>query len=144
MLAAPFPAVATAVNRHYGASDDAGASITHPGCGDAWVDPHVVAWTGGRAGAQGLMALPSMGRRFRWIFVAGLLALLIVVPAKPAAAGVNTWTSARSSFKLALHAVRHDVPERGLPFDRRRDGLAPAHPAHQGPHGERLPQPLLG
>src|SRR6266702_1843230 len=41
------------------------------------------------------MPLSSMRRRPASIFIAGLLALLTVVPAKPAAAGVNTWTSAR-------------------------------------------------
>ena len=46
------------------------------------------------------MALSSMRRRFPLIFVAGLSALLTVVPvtvvpAPPAGAGVNTWTSAR-------------------------------------------------
>jgi hypothetical protein len=44
---------------------------------------------------QGLMALSSMRQRFRWIFVAGLLALPIAVPVLPADAGVSTWTSAR-------------------------------------------------
>jgi len=41
------------------------------------------------------MALSSMRRRFPRIFIAGLSALLIVVPAAPAYAGVNAWTSAR-------------------------------------------------
>ena len=41
------------------------------------------------------MALSSMRRRFRWIFVAELSALLIAALVLPANAGVNTWTSAR-------------------------------------------------
>ena len=52
-------------------------------------------WTGQGLVVQGLMALSSMGRRFRSIFAAGPSALLIAVLAPPADAGVNTWTSAR-------------------------------------------------
>jgi photosystem II stability/assembly factor-like uncharacterized protein len=44
---------------------------------------------------QGSMALSLMRRGFPWILIAGLLALVTVVPALPAGAGVNTWTSAR-------------------------------------------------
>src|SRR5215475_9622550 len=41
------------------------------------------------------MALSSMRRRFRWIFVAALSALLLAALVLPANAGANTWTSAR-------------------------------------------------
>jgi photosystem II stability/assembly factor-like uncharacterized protein len=41
------------------------------------------------------MALSWIRRGFPWIFIAELLALITVVPALPAGAGVNTWTSAR-------------------------------------------------
>jgi photosystem II stability/assembly factor-like uncharacterized protein len=44
---------------------------------------------------QGLMPLSSKRRRFPLIFIAGLSAVLTVVPAPPAHAGVNAWTSAR-------------------------------------------------
>src|SRR5215475_13929797 len=41
------------------------------------------------------MALSSMRRRFRWIFVAALSALLLAALVLPANAGANTWSSAR-------------------------------------------------
>src|SRR5437773_11016800 len=44
---------------------------------------------------QGFIVLSWMRRRFPRIFIPGLSALLIAVPAPPADAGVNTWTSAR-------------------------------------------------
>src|SRR5215468_3566405 len=44
---------------------------------------------------KGVMTLSSMRRRIPRIFIAGLLALLFVVPSTPAHAGVDTWTPAR-------------------------------------------------
>jgi hypothetical protein len=99
-------------------------------------------WDGQGQGpvVQGLMAVSSMDRRFRWIFVAGLSVLLIVVLAPPVGAGVSTWTSARlyggTVYGLAASPANPSIVlagtggRWGVPQHRRRCQLAPFQQRH--------------